>query len=217
MKSKLIIALIVAGVIAILVGIGWQQHRIKKLNTESQLQKIQLSMFEDSVSVLRDQNNNLTYKIASVEVTVNNAKSALEQAGFEIKDIKAREVKWRKVNIALEAELEAKGEGTITMHDTITIAGDTIKRSSFNYYNRHISFSGMVDNGNVDFKYVYRTKISLLSERKGKTTVVSAYLTDPNAAITTAHSITITPVKHWYTNKWLYLGAGIITGFLIAK
>lgn len=208
--------LIAAVILFLLAALGWQQIRIKKLDESGQLNRIRLSMYEDSVTVLEDKNHNLTFKIASIEVDASSDRKALEAAGYDIKDLKAREIKWRSINFALEAQIEALGEGKIALMDTI-VKGDTIRQAAFNYTTPYLSFSGLIGQGELDFNYHYQTKINLLQETRGRSIIVSAYLSDPNAAIISANSITITPKEHWYNSKWLYLGAGFVTGAILVK
>ena len=67
------------------------------------------------------------------------------------------------------------------------------------------------------FDYKYKTGISIIQEQKKKETIVSVALTDPNAAIVSANSITVKHEKKWHEKRWVWAVAGLTTGVLIAK
>ena len=70
---------------------------------------------------------------------------------------------------------------------------------------------------NQSFDYNYRTKLNIIQTKQRKETLVSVMLSDPNASIITANSITVTNKRKWYEKPWVWGVAGITTGFLIAK
>jgi hypothetical protein len=219
-KIKLLIVILVLILLSLL---GWQQRRLNSLKKSGQLDKVKLSMLQDSVSVLKDKNQNLTFKIQSVEVSESNARKALEASGFEIKDLRAREIKWRDLSYTLQAKIVALGKGTIILRDSITPGRvDLIPVKTGSWNDDYLSLTPILIADSLTFTYRYETGIRLLADKHN---TVSAYLVNPRnpkepnpyATITTANSITFTPTRHWYTNKWLYLGAGIVGGIWIAK
>jgi len=196
---------------------GLQKCQINKLKDQVQLQNVELSTLNDSVTVLKGKNGDLTFKVQSVQIEKDNAKKALELAGFEIKDLKQREIKWKDVNFALKAELEAWGDGTVVLRDTIIVKGDTIMAKVGKWNNKFLYLNPFLVKNKLDFTYTYKTPIDLISEKKGKSYVVSAYLGDKNASITTANSITIVPKKRWYDKPYLWGIAGLGAGYFIFK
>jgi hypothetical protein len=94
---------------------------------------------------------------------------------------------------------------------------DTLKQANFDWNNRFLFLSGNISGKDMQFKYTYKTPIDLISEKKGKSYIVSAYLGDPNASVTTANSITIVPKKKWRGWDVLKIGVGIGIGYTIAK
>jgi hypothetical protein len=223
MKIKSLIALIILAILALL---AWQQMRINALQKSGQLDRIRLSMYEDSVTVLKDKNQNLTYKIQAVEVNHANVKQALVAAGYSIKDLRSREIKWRNLSAALQMKLEQAGSGSIALRDTVyASATDTVMAKYGVWKDRYLSLWPIVKADSMDFTYTYQTGIDVMVTPDGKNSVVNVFLTDPLdktksnefGRIVSASSFVVKPTRHWYTSKWLYLGAGIVTGAIIAK
>jgi hypothetical protein len=216
MKKQTYIYII--GAIFFLILIGIKQCQLNKERDKNQIANVQLSALNDSVAQYKSQNGDLTAKIISVTVESDNRKKALEEAGFELKELRARDIKWRDAVFALKAQIQAQGNGQTTLRDTLIISKtDTLKRANFDWNNRFLFLSGSITGKDMQFKYAYKTSIDLLSEKKGKSYVVSAYLSDPQATITTANSITIVPEKKWWGWDVLKVGAGFGLGVFIAK
>lgn len=205
-------------VLLIVMIFAFQKCKINKLEDNLQLKNVELSTLNDSVSVFKDKNKNLTFKIAAVEVDAGNRKKALEEAGFEIKDLKDRNIKWRDLVIALQAEIESAGHGSTVLHDTLIITKtDTIKQSNFNWNNRYLFLSGNVIEKKIDFTYKYKTGIDIVNTRQGKDNLVSVYLSDPNAVVLTSNSIVIKRRIYFWEKPWITIPAGIVGGILIMK
>jgi len=216
MKNKIIWIIIL---LSLLVGyIFFQKLKIDKLREQTQLQSIELSTLQDSVLVHRTKIGQLTSKIDVIEVDKNNLKKSLEVMGFNLKELKEREIKWKKVEIALRSELKAQGTGSTTVIDTMIVEKtDTVFYSMFNYNDEHITFNGNIIDKKLDFNYQYRVGIDFLLEPKRKSTIVNVILDDPNASITTATSIKVTNKKTFFERPIVWGAAGFIGGFLIAK
>ena len=216
MKKQIYFYIIGAILIALLLGV--KQCQLNKERDKNQIANVQLSALNDSVAQYKSKNGDLTAKINSVVVESDNRKKALDAAGFEIKELKEKDIKWRDVVFALKAQIQAQGGGQAVLRDTLIISKtDTIKKANFDWNNRFLFLSGNITGKDMQFKYTYKTSIDLLSEKKGKSYVVSAYLSDPQATITTANSITIVPKKKWWGWDVLKVGAGFGLGVFIAK
>lgn len=213
--KKYILPLIIAILFILLV---LQKCQTNKFKDKSQLQSVELSVLKDSVTYYYSKDSTLTAKLLSIQIEKDNVKKALELAGFEIKDLRQRDVKWRDVVFALKSELEASGHGSTTLKDTIKITRtDTIRTSNFNWNNRYLWLSGNIEKKQMDFSYKYKTALDLISEKKGQSYVVSVYLSDPNAVVISANSITITPIKRWYQKWYIHTAAGLVGGYFIFK
>ena len=205
-------------IVSLFVYLGIQNGKINRLNDANEIQAVELSTLKDSVSVYQNKAGELTYKLSVVEVSHSNLKESLNKAGFEIKQLKEREINWRNVNNALKIELEAMGHGETALIDTFYVMNtDTIQYSTFGWTNDYLNFKGSVENNNLFFDYKYNTGLSIIQESKRKETIVSVFLTDPKAKITSANSITVKHEKKWFEKPWVWGVVGITTGILISK
>jgi hypothetical protein len=210
------VAVIITAIIYILV----LNIKVNRLSDDKQLQAVELSTLKDSVSVYKSKSGELTYKLTSVEIEKDNLKKSLDIAGFDIKALRAKDIEWRKITNALKVELAAAGHGETHVTDTFRIVNtDTIYYSKVNdWTNSYLSlFNSKIEKNRLNFDYSYRTGISILQTQNRKATIVSVSLTDPNAAIVTANSITIVPKKTIWQKWWLWAAVGLTGGILIAK
>ena len=100
------------------------------------------------------------------------------------------------------------------MKDSIVyIKGDSVKVSYGKWTNNYLTLNPFLIGNNLDFDYLYEAKISLIQEKN----IVSAIISDPNAKIVTANSITIENKKRWWDKWYFYLAAGSVIGYEIAK
>lgn len=218
MKIKVIIAgIILAGLILLIII---QNHKINKLSHANQIQAVELSTLKDSVLIHKSKNNELTFKLASVEIEKSSLKESLDLMGIDRQALKERDIKWRKITAALRAELAATGHGETNVVDTFRIEKtDTIYFQKVNdWTNNYLSlFNAEIVNKKLNFDYTYKTKIDFITTGTRKETVVSVILSDPKAQITTANSITIKNDKKWYERPVIWTVVGIGAGVLITK
>lgn len=211
---------LIAGMVIVFLLI-LQQCNINDLKQKSQLQAVKLSMIEDSVHYLKTKNGLLIAKIVSAEVENHNKRKALLEAGYTISELKQANIRLQDITHALRAEISAEGSGRIELHDTVYVSTtDTVKMAEFNWNNRFLFLKGKVwekPKKEMDFSYLYKTGIDILHEQKRKEVMVSVYLSDPNATITTANSISIKYKTHWYEKPWVWGAAGFVGGYLVTK
>lgn len=213
--NKVLIFSVILGIVLVLWGLN---YRIKSLKKANELQAIEISTLNDSVSSYKSKNGDLTFKIKSVTVENANKRKALEAAGFEIKELRARDIKFRDVISALNAKLDATGNGSTIIKDTVYIVkGDTIKSSFYKWNNGFLFLDGTIVDNKNDFQYKYKAKLSILNESKKNENIISIYIDDPNAEITNSNSITIKNKKKWWESQWLYGAAGLGLGYVIFK
>ena len=199
--------------VALLIALlGFQKCSIDKLKDTTQIQAVEISTLNDSVSVYRSKAGKLTYKLTSVEIEKDNLKRSLLIAGYDIRELKDRDLNWRKITSALKAELASTGSGSVVLKDTIYITNtDTIRAANFAWKNRYLSLTGKVTPKALDFKYVYRTAIDVVQSGD----VISIYLSDPNAVITTGHQFAVTHKRRWYQKPWVWGAVGLVGGMLV--
>ncbi len=207
--------------LAVLVALGLfyiQQRQLRNYKDTSQLQAVELSMFKDSVKTIQQKNGDLSFQVKAVEVEKRNLKESLEIAGYEIKDLKEKEIRWRKLNSVLQAKLEATDSGQTVIKDTILIVeNDTVRAGSFQVNNNYLLFNGLIKKDSLDWDYRYNVEFNFFQQTKKKETVVTVALNDPNAEITSMNSITISHKKKFYERPLVWVVAGFTTGVLISK
>lgn len=213
--KKLVIGLVILTVLVLL----YRQHRkIQNYKDTAQLQAVELSTLKDSVKTIRQKNGALSYAVQSVEVEKRNLRQSLEMAGVEIKDLRQKEIRWRKLNSVLQAELESKGSGQAEIIKTETITEtDTIVKGNFEWNNDYLFLDGDITESNISFDYRYNTPIQIFTSEKKKETIITVSLADPNASIISANSITISKKRKWYQKTWVWGAAGFVTGIMVAK
>lgn len=217
MKKQTYIYLAIGLALVLLFGV--KQCQLNKERDKNQIANVKLSALNDSVYYYQAKDSTLTAKIISVQVESDNRKEALEAAGFETKKLlRENDIKWRDINFALSAQIQAQGSGQTTLHDTtIVTKTDTLKSANFSIKEKHLKFNASIIDKDVKYNYTYQTGINLISEKKGKSFIVSAYLEDKGATITTANSITINPKKKRLFWRILEDGAAFALGFFLAK
>jgi hypothetical protein len=216
--NKIILIISVILIAATFVYIGIQHRKIERLADQNQLQSVQIAVLNDSVQVYKDKNGELNYRLSVVEVSHNNLKESLEIAGWNLKQLKAKDIEWRNITNALKLRLETVGSGQAAIHDTILIAGrDSIISNYFDWSNNYLTLNGTVDIDQVSFEYYYRTSIDIIQHQKRNGTMVTVSLSDPNAAITSGNNIFLKQGKRWWEKPWLWGLAGLTTGILISK
>lgn len=211
MKKYSVIIFLVLCTAAYIIIINRSLSRSK---SELRLKNVEISTLKDSVKVLMSKNGDLTFKFQSVQIESKERKDALELLGFELSDLRQRDIKQKNIISALNAKLSASGSGTMIMKDSIVyIKGDSVKVSYGKWTNNYLTLNPFLIGNNLDFDYLYEAKISLIQEKN----IVSAIISDPNAKIVTANSITIENKKRWWDKWYFYLIAGSVIGYEIAK
>jgi len=198
--------------------VTYLNFKIKGLNKDRQIQAIELSVLRDSVSIYVDKTGELTYKLNAIEIDNSNLKESLEVAGYNISQLKEKDINWRNIVAALRLQLQVAGTGEIHVTDTLIITKtDTLSYSKFDWSDDYLSFNGSILNNNMKFNYKYQTGLTFLTEEKRNSTIVSVVMTDPSASIISANSIIIKPEKTIWDKWYIWGTAGILTGVLISK
>ncbi len=195
-------------------------HKLNNERNLSNLQAVEISTLRDSVKTVRNKVGQLTFQVASADIQKKQLKDALELAGYDIKSLKEREIQYRKINSILKARLEAIGSITTTVRDTFTVVKtDTVRFQSLaNTSNGYLSiFNASIQNQKLNFSYRYNVGFDFFQTTHKNKTVVSVMLTDPNAEIISANSITVTHKKRFFQKPWFWAVTGFTTGLLLAK
>jgi hypothetical protein len=213
--KKLLIVLAVLVVAALF----YRQHReLRNYKDTAQLQAVELSMFKNSVKVIQEKNGDLNFQVQAVQVEKRNLKESLELAGFKIKDLKEKEIRWRKLNSVLQAKLEASDSGQTVIRDTFLIVeNDTVRAGSFQVNNNYLLFNGLIKKDSLDWDYRYNVEFDFFQQKIKNETLVTVALNDPNAEITSMNGITISHKKKFYERPIVWAVAGLATGIIISK
>ena len=209
----------IALAVALAGVIFFQNRRINQLSDVAQIQAVQLNVLNDSVATYQENNGDLNFKISTAEIEKDNLKQSLEILGYEIKKFKEKDIEWRNIVNSLELQLQSTGSGVIQIKDsTIYITQtDTVYKSSFAWSNDYLSLTGNIDKKLLSFDYGYKTQLNIFQERKRKSTMVTVFLTDPNAFIVSGNSITVKNPNKWWENKFIWGAAGFFGGVLLSK
>src|SRR3972149_7509504 len=117
-KKNLVVIVIIFSLLFLLLLGKCNNNKLKK---DNELKSIELSTLNDSVKTVVGKQGELTAKIEAITIENISTKKALDAAGFEIKDLKDRDINFRKTIAALKTELKAANEGKIILRDTTYI------------------------------------------------------------------------------------------------
>jgi len=192
----------------------------KSLDKKNQIQAVELMAAKDSAVAYKTKAGEAYFQMKAVEIEQNATKKSLEAAGFNLKDLKQKNIGLNNLVGVLTAKIESYGAGSTAGHDTILVTKtDTVYGKKYNDWNNGnlLLYDLYADKDSLHHKYKYQTGITLFPEKDGKNTKVTATLTDTHAVITTGYSIIITPTSKWYMKPWLWGLAGLAGGIFIAK
>jgi len=208
---------ILVGILLITVIVLYYQN--KSLDKKNQIQAVSLMAQTDSAVMYKTKAGEAYFQTQSIEVERNALKKSLEAQGFDLKQLKAEKVAWRDVVSTLKMELAAAGEIHTNVKDSIihdTIVGPILLQKIF-WSNKFLTLNGQIKNKEFDATYMYQTKINSVTEKQGKSYIVTTSLSDPLAKITNGSQIIITPTSKWYMKPWLWGTVAFIGGVFIAK
>jgi hypothetical protein len=219
MKNNFIRIILIALGLFIALLLIFQSCKIKKLEKQNQLQAVEIMSAKDSVTALRTKKGEMYFDMIAATVDAKFLKSALEKSGFENKDLKERGIALNTIISTLKTQLSFSGHDTIVLKDTIIHLPDVPPTLSqkFNWTNNYLTISGLILNKKMELDYWYKSDLTLITSRKKNQTIVTGYLTDPNARIITGSSIVVTHPKRWYEKQWLWGAVGAGIGFYLAK
>ena len=175
---------------------------------------------KDSAQTYKTRAGEAYFTINAVQVESNALKQSLQAAGFELSGLRQKDIKWRDLVGILTAKIESFGSGSTAGRDTLWVTKtDTVYGKKYNDWNNgNLFLYGLyADKDSLHHKYRYQTGISLFPEKQGKTTKVTATLTDTHAVITTGYSIIVDNKTKWYEKPWLWGLAGVTGGYFLFK
>lgn len=209
-----------------LVGIlFYYKFQARKFKDEAQLQAVELSTIKDSVLVLKQKNGDLNFKFKAVEVDKRNLRDALEISGHEIKDLREKGIRYRKLIAVLELEIQGQGEGQSDVKDTIEIIKTETKTDTLYVQlirdwsdSRLNLFDMRIQNGKFNFGYTYNIEdMNFFIEKRKKDYVVTVSPNQPGLNIISGNSIIIPNKKGFFERPVVWGTIGFIGGVMIAK
>lgn len=210
--------IVIAGLITTIIVLYYQNKHLDKTN---QIQAVELMAAKDSATLFKTKAGETYFQMKAVEIEKNAIKESLITAGFELKDLRQKDIKWRDLVGVLTAKIESFGSGSTAGHDTTIYVLSSVpfvgkKYNDWSNGNLFL-YDLYTDKDSLHHKYKYQTGISFFPEKQGKNTKVTATLTDPHAVVTTGYSIIITPTSKWYMKPWLWGVAGLAGGIFITR
>ncbi len=215
---KKIINVFVAVLLFFLIGYAVYSYFVyRKMRNEAQLAQVELNELRDNLKQFKTKNGELVTKLESVEIDKINLKKALTLMGFENKQLKDQDIKWRNIVNALKLEISVIGSGQTTVVDTFKIIErDTLKYMKVNNWTDGFLsiFDGEIINKEFTFEHYYNARLRLVQEHQVKQTIVTAILDDPKASIETGTSITVKHTVPIYKNEKLWGTTGFVLGII---
>lgn len=212
-------------VLSLIGAIFYFKREARNFKDMAQVKAVELSTIKDSVRVLQQKNGDLSFKFNAVEVEKRNLREALEISGYEIKDLKEKEIKYRKLIAVLELEIQGYGEGQSDVKDTIEIIKTETKTDTIYVQlirdwsdSRLNLFDMRIQNGKFNFGYTYNIEdMDLFVEDRKDSYVVTATFNQPGLNVISGNSIVIQNKKGFFEKPVIWGVAGFLGGYLITK
>lgn len=199
-------------IIAFLVIKAVDYFTIKNLRKQNQIQAVQIMTANDSVAVYKDKKDEMYFQLNAVQVESNAVKSSLLAMGFEMKDLRQKNIKAQNLIAVLTAKIESSGGGGTPGKDSIRIVDrDTFKIRTYKDWDdgNMVLYNLWADKDSLHHNYQYRTGINIFPEVSRKEVKVTVTLTDKKAIVTHGASIIVSNKLKWYEKPlpWLVVGA----------
>lgn len=192
----------------------------KSLRKDNQIQSVQLIVANDSAKIYKNKAGEAYSTLNSVVIDRDVLKKSLDIAGFTIKDLKAKDIKYQNIIAVLNAKIKSIGSGSTAGRDTtiINITDTIIGRKYNNWSNGNLSLYDLYsDKDSLHHKYTYETGITLFPERQGNKTKVTATLTDTHATVTAGYSIIVDSKKPSTFWTWTWRVASFAGGYYLGR
>ena len=209
---------IVIGILLLIIFV--QSCNNKSIKKDYQVQSVALLVANDSAKIYKDKAGETYSVLNSVIIDRDALKKSLEATGVTIKDLKAKDIKWRDITEVLKAELKASGIAHITLHDTVYIdsMGTTLPAKDFAWSNNYLSLNGLVMGRKADIKYLYQIGLDSYKTQDGNKIKYTIFSTDEeNSVVTNGYTITINnkqPSKFW---TWTWRVASFAGGYYLGR
>lgn len=218
-KPVRIFVWIIIGIVLIILIV--QYFKIKHLTKQNQIQAVELLVANDSVKEYKTKAGDAYFKIKVVAIENNALKKSLALDSVSIKKLRAENVNWRDIVSVLKLKLTTTGQFTTPVRDSLvkdtTSNNVLLNKQYFNWTNHYLTFQGTIFKKVMIGDYTYQINQTLISEKKGKSYIITGTIDDPNAKIISGNQIIITPTVHWWNKWYYYVIAGTAFGVFVLK
>jgi hypothetical protein len=191
------------------------------LKDEVQLKSVQLLAMNDTAKIYKTKAGDYYSKLGAVGIGKDNLKKSLDILGFTNKELRDRNIKQSNIISALQMKLIAADSIHSTVRDSIIyVAGQpNVLVQKLNWTNNYLTLSGIIKDKQFDGAYDYRIFLKAITEKKGKSYIVTTYVTDPKATITQGSQVIVTPTKTTGEKimTWVWRAVAFGTGYLIKQ
>jgi hypothetical protein len=198
----------------------YQEIRYSGIKKKYDIQSVKLMNLNDTAKVYKTKTGELYSQLSSVTIDRDALKTSLDESGFEIKQLKQKDIEWRNIVDALKLKLESSGHDTTRLHDTtyVAINGTKLNVQFYNWTNNYLTLSGMImANKSMSINYNYSTQLYYTNEQIGHQSKITVWSSDPNSKITMGSQITVSVKPKWYEKWWVHELVGFGVGKFLLK
>jgi len=216
--TKYIKYVIFAILLSIIAVVTIQKNSLKD---EVQLKSVQLLAMNDTAKIYKTKAGDFYSKLSAVGIEKDNLKKSLSELGFTNKELRDRNIKQGNIILALQMKLEAADSIHFIVRDSIIyLPGQpNVLVQKLNWTNNYLTLSGIIKDKQFDGAYNYKIFLKSLTEQKGKSYIVTTYVTDPKAIITQGSQVIVTPTKTTGEKimTWVWRAVAFGGGYLIKQ
>lgn len=190
-----------------------------------------LEIKDQEVELYKNKEGKWTAEKGVMELTTEQLKDNADLLGIDNRSLAKQVGRLSRLVTHLDAQLEARGEGSTELLDSIIVPVDSLgpKRpgipvKTFSWSNTYLSLDGTVLNNRLDFKYTYNSSFTVTSYNKKEglfkkpNLVVDVIFDDPGAQTMSMTSIQVKqPPKKFYEKWWFHAGVGFLGGAILVR
>lgn len=214
---------IIAIVLAVLLLVSVRS--CQQVKQDNERFKSNLDISRDSVHHLIGNNGELINRVGSMQLTVNDLKTQADQLGIDKKALQDQVGNLKNLVASTKATAVVQDVIHTKVYDTTYVMFDkTLYGKKLNWHNKFLTINELIaSNDSVTLKYKYSFDFNSTTYWKhrgflgiNKDLITDFTLSDPNAVVTKAQSLTIVAPSQSFLAKWwdklLALGLGFYLG-----
>lgn len=223
-KSNIQIILVILLLLIIAIGGFIANKKIKQAELSSQISNAKVASMGKSYTILSKEKEQLAVQLHTVEIESKNVKAALNEAGFNIKELKAEIGSLKNLISLQKIEIEASGKGETIIETVIDTVDNIIyRKEGFLLKDSLIDLVASVNNRKITYEYTvsldFEFKQYYQRDKwyKSKYSVIRADFNNDNIIILSSQSYRVTRDDKWYENDWLKFAVGFFGGAAIMR